>query len=117
MSLDPGDRHVSPGAIEVARALFRTLEGWRIADTEEEALPDRLCLAGQGTWNVKRRVGEIYPCPPGVEMSKYVLHEVVHAALRAASSSREAEEEVTQDLTALLMQVPGVREKLEAAGG
>ena len=79
-------------------AQFRTLRGWKITSGGGNYF-------GQCVFNSDAKIAHVYPWPgegPTAEPAEYVLHEVLHVAVRAAANDHALEEEFVQDLCRLV---------------
>jgi hypothetical protein len=78
---------------------FRTLRGWKITSGGDGK------YFGQCVFNPDVKTAHVYPWPddgPTAEPAEYVLHEVLHVAVRAAANDRALEEALVQDLCRLV---------------
>ena len=74
---------------------FRLLRGWKIRYLDDGHHNGMMAISD------KDRTADIYPCPCKVAMPDYLLHEILHLALKQIKN-RVTEEMCVQDILRLL---------------
>lgn len=89
---------MSKALVKELKKRFRILDGWTITMGSDKRL-DGTPYTEECTVDMNQHTAVIYPWLINEqEPSDYLLHEILHIALRVASIDREREELFTQDL-------------------
>jgi hypothetical protein len=84
-----GDIPLAREEIECVQRQFRLLDDWKILYCEDENVPEgTMCHAGHIHFGGTGRGAEIEPCPEGVNVAEYLLHELLHIAVEVVARCR-----------------------------
>jgi len=101
------------GRLEEIKKKFQILDDWKITIGLDQTL-DGTLYTGQCTINSDKHMAVIYPWRANeLAPSDYILHEVLHIALRAALVNYECQELFVQDLCTQFKEKDQEVERLE----